>query len=174
MHDFGPNLWETRSNDYNDMQPNWIEIKNQLLPGQSPQDRPDLITRVFKAKFEAFKNDSVEKRVLGKVLSYSYVVEYKKRGLPHAHMLVIFENTDKLHTPEDFDSVVRAEIPSQIQEPDLYKVVIHHMIHGPCGLLNPNSPCMRDGICKKKFPKPFASYTTRGNDSYPIYQRRTT
>ncbi|XP_073121736.1 uncharacterized protein [Henckelia pumila] len=77
-----------------------------------------------------------------------------------------------LHNPDDFDSVVRAEIPSQIDEPRLYEAVVRHMIHGPCGLLNPWSPCMRDGICKNKFPKPFTSYTTRGNDSYPIYRRR--
>ena len=32
--------------------PNWPEIKNELLPGQTPQDRPDLITRVFKLKKE--------------------------------------------------------------------------------------------------------------------------
>ncbi|XP_073152242.1 uncharacterized protein [Henckelia pumila] len=151
--------------------PNWIEIKEQLLPGQSPQDRSDLITRVFRAKFEEFKKDIVERGVLGKVLSYSYVIEYQKRGLPHVHMLLIFEHVDKLHNPDDFDSVISAEIPTKINEPNLYDAVIRHMIHGPCGLLNPQSPCMRDGICKKKFPKSFASFTTRGNDSYPIYRR---
>ncbi|XP_073151982.1 uncharacterized protein [Henckelia pumila] len=87
-------------------------------------------------------------------------------------MLLIFETIDKLHNPDDFDSVVRAEIPSQTDEPNLYEAVLHHMIHGPCGLVNPHSTCMRDGICKKKFPKPFTSYTALGNDSYPIYRRR--
>ncbi|XP_073139037.1 uncharacterized protein [Henckelia pumila] len=152
--------------------PNWSEIKNQLYHGQSPQDRPDLITRIFKSKFEEFKKDIVDRGVLGKVQSYSYVIEYQKRGLPHAHMLIIFQNTDKLQTPDEFDSIVRAEIPSQTEEPNLYEVVIHHMIHGPCGALNPNSPCMRDGKCKKKFPKPFVLHTSRGMDSYPLYRRR--
>ncbi|KAG6527881.1 hypothetical protein ZIOFF_010015 [Zingiber officinale] len=152
--------------------PNWIEIKEQLLSGQSPQDRPDLITRVFKAKFEEFKKDILDRGVLGKVISYSYVIEYQKRGLPHVHMLIIFATPDKLHTPDDFDSVVRAEIPSPRDEVQLYEAVIHHMIHGPCGSLNTKSPCMRDGICKKKFPKPFQPYKTQGNDSYPLYRRR--
>ncbi|KAG6474439.1 hypothetical protein ZIOFF_068374 [Zingiber officinale] len=151
--------------------PNWIEIKEQLLSGQSPQDRPDLITRVFKAKFEEFKKDILDRGVLGKVISYSYVIEYQKRGLPHVHMLIIFATSDKLHTPDDFDSVVRAEIPSPRDEVQLYEAIIHHMIHGPCGSLNTKSPCMRDGICKKKFPKPFQPYTTQGNDSYPLYRR---
>ncbi|XP_073122002.1 uncharacterized protein [Henckelia pumila] len=152
--------------------PNWHEIKEQLLPGQSPQDRPDLITRIFKLKFEEFKKDVVDRGVIGRVRSYSYVIKYQKRGLPHVHMLVIFDNSDKVHTPTDFDSIVRAEIPSQRDEPSLYEAVIHHMIHGPCGLINPYSPCMKDGKCKKNFPKPFVAYTSRGNDSYPLYQRR--
>ncbi|XP_073033758.1 uncharacterized protein [Primulina eburnea] len=152
--------------------PNWSEIKHQLLPGQSPQDRPDLITRIFRSKFEEFKKDIVDRGILGKVYSYSYVIEYQKRGLPHVHMLVIFENNDKLCTPEHFDSIVRAEIPSQTQEPNLHKAVVHHMIHGPCGSINPNCPCMVNGKCKKNFPKPFVEYTSRGNDSYPLYRRR--
>ncbi|XP_075473566.1 uncharacterized protein LOC142504586 isoform X2 [Primulina tabacum] len=44
--------------------PNWNEIKYQLLPGQSPQDRPDLITRIFRSKFEEFKKDIVDRGVL--------------------------------------------------------------------------------------------------------------
>ncbi|XP_073021925.1 uncharacterized protein [Primulina eburnea] len=46
--------------------PNWDEIKYQLLHGQSSQDRPDLITRIFKSKFEEFKKDIVDRGVLGK------------------------------------------------------------------------------------------------------------
>ncbi|XP_073136809.1 uncharacterized protein [Henckelia pumila] len=152
--------------------PNWHEIKEQLLPGKSPQDRPDLITRIFKIKFDEFKKDVVDRGVLGRVRSYSYVIEYQNRGLPHVHMLVIFDNIDKLHTPNDFDSIVRAEIPSERDETSLYEAIKHHMIHGPCGLINPHSPCMKDGKCKKNFPKPFVAYTSRGNDSYPLYQRR--
>ncbi|XP_073021926.1 uncharacterized protein [Primulina eburnea] len=44
--------------------PNWDEIKYQLLHGQSSQDRPDLITRIFKSKFEEFKKDIVDRGVL--------------------------------------------------------------------------------------------------------------
>ena len=35
--------------------PNWKEIKEALLPGQSPADRPDLAVRVFHAKVEELK-----------------------------------------------------------------------------------------------------------------------
>ncbi|KAG3019640.1 hypothetical protein PC120_g9774 [Phytophthora cactorum] len=46
------------------------------------------------------------------------------------------------------------------------------MMHGPCGSLKPDSPCMKDGRCTKGFPKPLAE-VTRGNvDGYPVYRRR--
>ncbi|KAL0282485.1 UNVERIFIED_CONTAM: hypothetical protein Sangu_2948100 [Sesamum angustifolium] len=87
-------------------------------------------------------------------------------------MLVIFDEDDKLNTPEDYDCVVRAEIPDKNEEPELYAAVLKHMIHGPCGQNNSNAPCMKNMSCKKGYPKPFAECTVQGNDSYPIYRRR--
>ncbi|XP_028060082.1 uncharacterized protein LOC114263697 [Camellia sinensis] len=152
--------------------PNWPEIKAELLPGQSPHDRPDLLTRIFHSKFDEMKTDILTKHVLGKVLAYAYVIEYQKRGLPHARMVIILDENDKLRTPDDYDNIVRAEIPDKRLEPRLCSVVLKHMIHGPCGMYNERSPCMTNGRCKRRFPKPFCSITTLGNDSYPIYRRR--
>ncbi|XP_050277829.1 uncharacterized protein LOC126719302 [Quercus robur] len=91
--------------------PEWEEIQNELLPAQTAQDRPDLLARVFKSKFEELKDDIVVKGVLGRVIVYVQVFEFQKRGLPHAHMLIILDEDDKLHNPEDYDRVVKAEIP---------------------------------------------------------------
>jgi hypothetical protein len=79
-----------------------------------------------------------------------YVTEFQKRGLPHVHMLLVLDNNDKLHDPEHYDSVVKAEIPKKECEPQLHEAALKHMIHGPCGILNPKSLCMKDGKCKKK------------------------
>nr|XP_047132654.1 uncharacterized protein LOC124811322 [Hydra vulgaris] len=46
------------------------------------------------------------------------------------------------------------------------------MIHGPCGILNPNSPCMKDGVCSKNYPKEFSANTVAVHDGYPQYRRR--
>ena len=46
------------------------------------------------------------------------------------------------------------------------------MMHGPCGTSNPNSPCMIDGTCSKRFPKEFVETTFTGTDGYPHYRRR--
>ncbi|KAL0285519.1 UNVERIFIED_CONTAM: hypothetical protein Sangu_2774500 [Sesamum angustifolium] len=123
--------------------PSWKEIKDQLLPGQTPQDRPDLLTRIFRAKYEELKEDIFHKGVLGKTIAHVHVIEFQKRGLPHVHMLVIFDEDDKLNTPEDYDCVVRAKIPDKNEEPELYAAVLKHMIHGPCGQNNSNAPCMK-------------------------------
>ena len=45
-------------------------------------------------------------------------------------------------------------------------------MHGPCGLLDPNCPCMRDGVCKDRYPKDFNDNTLDNDDGYPMYRRR--
>ncbi|KAI5399296.1 hypothetical protein KIW84_064602 [Lathyrus oleraceus] len=152
--------------------PSWSEITSELLPFQTPQDRPDLLTRIFRSKFEKLKDDVINKGVLGKVKSYMYVTEFQKRGLPHVHMLLVLESNDKLRDPKDYDSMVRAEIPKLECEPQLHEAVVRHMIHGPCGIINRKSPCMKDGHCKKRYPKQFLDETRQGTDSYPEYRRR--
>ncbi|KAK1644706.1 hypothetical protein QYE76_062511 [Lolium multiflorum] len=77
--------------------PNWDEIKRELYPGQTPQDRPDLVVRVFRAKLEELKNKLFQKDILGKIKAYVYVVEFQKRGLPHAHFLLIMEGRLQAH-----------------------------------------------------------------------------
>lgn len=49
------------------------------------------------------------------------------------------------------------------------------MIHGPCGFYNPASPCMKENICFKKYPRHFISamLLQTGNYGYPTYRRRS-
>ncbi|GFQ75536.1 uncharacterized protein TNCT_87521 [Trichonephila clavata] len=69
------------------------------------------------------------------------------------------------------DDVIRAELPDQEVYLELF--VKTHMVHGPCGSYNPRSPCMKNGICSKRFLKPFNAETVTGEDGYPFYRRRS-
>jgi len=76
--------------------PNWDEIKRELYPGQTPHDRLDLVVRVFRAKLQELKDRLLKKDILGKVWAHIYVVEFQKRGLPHAHFLLIMDMKYKI------------------------------------------------------------------------------
>ncbi|XP_019231846.1 PREDICTED: uncharacterized protein LOC109212634 [Nicotiana attenuata] len=110
----------------------WTEIKEQLWSTDEAQNRPDLITRVFRAKIEELKTDILKRNIFGKVVAFMYTVEFQKRGLSHAHILIILGNKHKLLTAEAYDDIIRAELPDGKAEPDLRKIVIKHMMHGPC------------------------------------------
>jgi hypothetical protein len=43
----------------------------------------------------------VKKHILGRTIARIYVVEFQKRGLPHAHILIFFTEDCKPHTIED-------------------------------------------------------------------------
>ena len=83
-----------------------------------------------------------------------YTVEFQKRGLPHVHLL-LFLHANKYPSPNDIDHIISAEIPSQKDDPELYKLVQNHMIHGPCEILRPASPCRKEGKCSRFYPKKF-------------------
>ncbi|GBP42567.1 ATP-dependent DNA helicase pif1 [Eumeta japonica] len=55
----------------------------------------------------------------------------------------------------------------------VYDIVTTQMVHGPCGALNPLSPCMADGKCTKRYPRPLVAETVTGDDGYPVYRRRS-
>ena len=110
--------------------------------------------------------------VLGNMVALIYVIKWQKRGPPHAHILGICDEESKPRTPEDYDNIVCAEIPDAQKFPELHQIVTTLMMHGPCGTNNPNSPCMVDGTCSKKFPKVFAEKTLPNTDGYPCYRRR--
>ena len=100
--------------------------------------------------------------------------EFQKRGLPHSHILTwVAHNNPEFLTPlSGIDSVISAEIPDKNIDPLGHALVEEFMIHGPCGKYNPNSPCMKDGFCTKRYPKLFREETIIDEDGFTIYRRR--
>ncbi|CAI9722882.1 Hypothetical predicted protein [Octopus vulgaris] len=118
--------------------PKWPEIQSTLFP----EDRSDILARVFKMKLDALLDDLLKKHVLGKVITHTPTTEWQKRGLTHAHILLIMAPQYKPAVPEVIDKVVSAEIPDKNKSPQLFKAVMAHNIHGPCGSTNKSSPCV--------------------------------
>ncbi|KAG2049161.1 hypothetical protein BDR06DRAFT_984537 [Suillus hirtellus] len=77
--------------------PKWPEIKQELLS--------DLVARVKK---QAIVDDVYKKGVFGQTVAYIYTIEFQKQGLPHMHMLIFLEQSDKLLTPIDIDMTIWA------------------------------------------------------------------
>lgn len=86
--------------------PKWVEITSQLRLDETTDFRPDLVTRVFRAKFKILKQYIVDKQIFGLVNARVDVIEFQKRGLPHAHMLIILESGAKFFNPDWFDKYV--------------------------------------------------------------------
>ncbi|KAG3069795.1 hypothetical protein PC122_g16436 [Phytophthora cactorum] len=151
--------------------PTWEEIMEKIPNGQTAQDRPDIVARVWQLKIGAELKD-LDEGVLRRVHARIYVVEFQKRGLPHTHILVILAEADKPRTRQIIDKMVSAELPDREKNPQLYETVTTCMIHGPCGAAYPNAVCMKDGKCTKGFPKPLSEVTKGNVAGYPVYRRR--
>ena len=160
--------------------PDWKEIQDALNPGETAFDRPDICTRVFKLKNDLLLDEIEKKEIFGKVKAMVGTIEQQKRkGLHHSHNLIILESDHVPKNPEDIDKIVSAEIPDPETNPELYSIITKNNIHGPCGKLKLNSPCMEtndNGLayCTKEFPKDLQKETTVTEYSYPKYRRRST
>ncbi|XP_061346787.1 uncharacterized protein LOC133292402 [Gastrolobium bilobum] len=153
--------------------PKWPEITRFLRARNlNAEDRPDILCRVFKFKLDQLLHDLKKEHVLGRVNAYVCTIEFQKRGLPHAHILLFLHPSNKPNSGLDIDRLISAEIPNKETHPSLFLAVTSYMMHGPCGANNYKSPCMKEGKCTKKFPKGFCSRTIIDDDGFPHYKRR--
>jgi hypothetical protein len=166
----GPSLFITFT-----CNPTWLEISRELQPGQTAADRPDLTARVFDMKLKHLLFEVKNQQIFGLVVAYCYVVEFQKRGLPHAHILLILSRDDQIITPEQVDQLICAEIPDPTINPDLYAVISTTMLHKKCGKgIDEQTVCMQNEQreCHAHFPKTFCDETRFESGTYPIYRRR--
>ncbi|XP_020102630.1 uncharacterized protein LOC109720149 [Ananas comosus] len=152
----------------------WLEIENALrfISGQKAEDRPDIVSRVFKMKVEALMADIKSGVYFGKVVADLYTVEFQKRGLSHVHILVWLDASHKSPSSTEIDSIISAERPDKTIDHVGYEAVSKFMVHGPCGLANSKAPCMAKGRCSKYFPKEFGTETMMDENGFAIYRRR--
>ncbi|XP_031116717.1 uncharacterized protein LOC116020381 [Ipomoea triloba] len=123
-------------------------------------------------KLEALVNDLRRNEVFGTIRAIVYTIKFQKRGLHHAHILLCLDSKDKNFDGDDINNIISTEIPNQQTDPKYYSAVCDFMVHGPCGIVRLNSPCMFNGRCSKSFPKKFVDVTSVGEDGYSIFRRR--
>ena len=117
--------------------PKWAEIVRELGSCETAFDRPDLVTRVFHLKLIALLRDLTELHYFGRCNGYVWTIEYQKRGLPHAHILLFLVDEDRrlYYDAAAIDRVIYAELPGVNLDPTgrLRSVVARQMLHGPYG-----------------------------------------
>ena len=152
--------------------PNWPEVRDALLPGQRHTDRPDLLARVFSRNKEEVLRCITQDRVLGDSIAHFLVIEFQKRGLPHAHIVLVTTPKTRPRDPDAYDRYVWAEIPDPVTHPTLYSIITTCNMHGPCGTSFPNQACTQEGTCRWNFPQPFCNHTTEDAYGFVQYRRR--
>ncbi|KAI9128179.1 hypothetical protein K1719_001172 [Acacia pycnantha] len=113
-----------------------------------------------------------DQKIFGSIKADVYTVEFQKRGLPHAHIILWLSESDKIRSSFEVDQIISAEIPDKLEDPELYELVGSYMVHGPCGRSSRSAPCMKDDKCSKYFPKRFCARTMLDEHGYPTYRRR--
>ena len=122
------------------MNPSWPEVI-QACGDTAPSERYDVVARVFNIKLKAFIGDIKSGR-FGPTIGDLMVVEWQKRGLPHAHLLLFFAPNAKMRRPEDYDMMVCAEIPDPTLDADLHFLVLRHMLQPRPPSFLVNTSCM--------------------------------
>ncbi|GBL85450.1 hypothetical protein AVEN_34631-1 [Araneus ventricosus] len=149
--------------------PSWFEILNAMQGRERPENRPDIVVRVFKMKLSKLLDDLIKHKVFGCITSYIYAIEFQKLGLSHCHNLLTLDSSSKLRTKDD---IISAELPNINVNRRLFEIVTKCIVYGPCGIINPKAPCMKDGEFSKQFPKAFRQETEENVNGYPVHQRR--
>ncbi|OAP05523.1 hypothetical protein AXX17_AT3G34610 [Arabidopsis thaliana] len=120
------------------------KIKEHLATygGTSANERLDIECRVFKMKLDELLIDLEKGTFFSPSIAVLHTIEFQKRGLPHAHILLWLEKTSKIPTAAEINAIISAELPNKITDPLGFELVEKHMMHGPCGTDRPSSPCM--------------------------------
>uniref|UniRef100_A0A914YHM5 Helitron helicase-like domain-containing protein n=1 Tax=Panagrolaimus superbus TaxID=310955 RepID=A0A914YHM5_9BILA len=137
------------------------DIIMNLYKDQKAWERPDVVNSCFYQKMHELIRYVEKSEIFGPVIASVVVVEFQKRGLPHCHCA--FTLKEKWDTVEKVDAYVRGYLPPKNQEEadaagevydkEDYELTKKFMIHTPCGIHNPNAPCMVNGKCKRNFPR---------------------
>ncbi|THH06394.1 hypothetical protein EW146_g9626 [Bondarzewia mesenterica] len=102
--------------------PNWPEVRARLQYGQSASDIPFTIARVFKSRLDSVVH--ILRTRFGKKLYLIKIIEFQRRGFPHAH--IVFKVSPELPF-DQLDTLISAELP--LDDPALREKVLRYNMH---------------------------------------------
>lgn len=111
------------------------------------------VCRLFWRKVDHFIRMVRDQMIFGYCLGMVLVVEFQKRGLPHAHAILTL--AEKIRTPEQTDQFCTTAIPDKDVDPELFNLVTSKMVHQVCG-----PRCMKNNKCAKGYPMAWREETT--------------
>lgn len=154
--------------------PDWPEIQARLRPGQDFSDIPLIVNRVFKQKLTCLLRTL--RHMFPNAGGVRYIIqciEFQKRGLPHAHILIKYLRDCVSAT--DIDMVVSAEIPQDAADAALVrKFMLHHHPSSTSGASKYCQTVLPDGSrkCRFHYPMPLQESTTIDSEGRVHYRRR--
>ena len=97
-------------------------------------------------------------------------IEWQKRRLPPPSHTLIWCKV-KI-SGEEVDKIISVELSDKDDDPELFETIKNQLIHGLYRFINPDSSCMQDKKCIKRYPKAYLQETQTDNDGYSLYCRR--
>jgi Helitron helicase-like domain at N-terminus len=123
----------------------WPEIQSQLHPGQNYTNILVIICRIFKLKLS--KLFTCLRTIFpnaGHLIYILHSIEFQKRGLPYAHILVKYASNCIL--PSDIDQVISARIPDDENDANTVHKFMMHSSH-PSTVINTQPPNANHPLC---------------------------
>ncbi|CAG8839267.1 8124_t:CDS:2, partial [Gigaspora margarita] len=139
--------------------PNWKEIHSQLQPGQNALEITPIVVHSFHSRFKKLKK--LIRTYFGKVIYIIEVIEFQKRGFPHAHVIVCVQPELSIN---QIDKIIIAELPRE--KSPLRELVEKYMIHKQQHLPH----CLRNRKCIYNYPKPIIPETHVNEKGFVQYR----
>nr|GEV68000.1 reverse transcriptase domain-containing protein [Tanacetum cinerariifolium] len=152
---------------------NWPEIKRFMFeyPHLTAFNKPDVVCWVFKQKIQSLVAFLKEEHIFENCFIQS---SSKNRDYHTATLCFGWIQQARIRISEDVDHFISAEVPDPRIYPAGYNIVSELMMHGPCGVVSLNAPCIKGDKCSKKFPKKSYQKTFFYENDHVHYQRRDT
>ena len=137
-----------------------------------PTNRPWEAVHYYQERLRHLKIDllrSHRRSGFGGLLELVERQEFQQRGAIYTHMLLWTESGADALISKGF---IRADLPDQALEPELYQAVTKHQIHRCHADLCRKGPLLDHECCSKGFPAPLSQDThRRGRDLRYTYRR---